>query len=174
MKQFDAVTSIVFSPVALCDEIEQELQPGIIATCERIEEYLRTHEQIAELPGSISDVVHMVFYQLHEEIRKFFRNEQDNFFPLIRAAHNCLCVIEKEEVESNREDHRLILKIVKMLRQLMCDYLLQPHWSDELRECILELFSLENKIYKWIELEQELLFPLLTGDLSKSSLATAC
>jgi iron-sulfur cluster repair protein YtfE (RIC family) len=155
------------SLLAICNEIQTEHQSSISQGCNNIINYLKKNEYIEDVLPSVSEVVHIILYKLSYEIKQCFLKEKQELYPLIVTATAKDRLKLTEAMEPFREKHELILNIVKKLRQLLCDYVTQPHWSKEFRDFINELFSLENNLYKWIHIEEDLLFPKLMADLEK-------
>ena len=152
---------------ALCDEIVNEHHTRIVQGCNNIVDYLRKNEQIKDVLPSISELVHIIFYKLSYEIKQCFLKEKQELYPLIVRATSKDRLQLAEAIEPFKEKHELILKNVRKLRQISCDYVTQPGWSVEFTTFISELLSLENNIHKWIHVEEDLLFAKLIADLEK-------
>jgi iron-sulfur cluster repair protein YtfE (RIC family) len=155
----DVMSDQSLPPTELCDVLETKYHAEIKQSCRIIKQYLLENEEIRDVRGSVSDLVHLMFYKLDDEINKFLLKEKREIFPLmIQAFEEGQCEMDEDEIESIKETHLLILKIVQRLRQLLCNYVVKPAWSNWFKECVCEFYRLENKIYKWIHLKENYLF----------------
>ena len=66
-------------------------------------------------------------------------------------------------VESVHNTHQTIIGLTQKIRQQLNNYVVKPAWSKEWKDCVNELFALENSIFQWIHVEQNLLYPKVTG-----------
>jgi iron-sulfur cluster repair protein YtfE (RIC family) len=147
------------SPIELCDVLETKYHAEIKHSCRIIKQYLLENEEIKDVRGSVSDLVHLMFYKLNDEINSFLLKEKRELFPLIiEAIEEGEWEIDEREIESMRETHLLILKIVQRMRELLCNYVVKPTWSREFKEFVCEFYRLENNICKWIHLKENHLF----------------
>ena len=152
----------------LCDTIENEYHNEINRSCDVISGYLNTIPKIKGAAESVSEIVHITFSKLKDEINRHFTNETEIIFPSIQKCRERHSVLNDTLVIFLRDTHNLIRSNVQKLRELLCDNVEPKKRSNNFKECINELFSLENKIYKWIDLEEKILFPKVKGRLSKA------
>lgn len=158
----DVVSDQLLSPIELCHVLEEKYHAEIKNSCRTIKQYLLKNDEIEDVRGSVSALVHLVFYKLDDEIKSFLLKEKRELFPrMIEAFEEGECRIDEQEIESIRETHLLILKIVQRMRELLCNYAVKPTWSKQFKEFVCEFYRLENKICKWIHLKENYLFTKL-------------
>lgn len=152
---------------ALCNEIETIHYNKINECCHNVVEYLKNNEQVHDLLPSVSELVHIFFYKLNYEIKQCFLKEKQELYPFILGDSTKDKMEIDSVIEPYKDKHELILKISKKLGQVLCGYETHPHWSREFTNFINELFLLENNIYKWIHVEEDLLFPRLMSSIER-------
>lgn len=164
--KFDTNYKNALTPEGLCNLIEQEYQPQIKACYSHIYDYLLLHPQISELPVSVSELVHLLFIKLKDEIKHVFLKETGILFPLIKNSfkglsktNNC---IDDAVVESLKNKQYHISALLQKIRQLLHNYTIENNYSNDLKNCIDELYTLENKIFEWMHVEQNILFPKIS------------
>jgi iron-sulfur cluster repair protein YtfE (RIC family) len=152
----------------LCQTIEKEYHRDINKSCEVISRYFDTYPSIKGAALSVSEIAYITFDRLKEEIYRHFTNEIEIVFPSIQNCPERHSVLNDTLVIFLRDTHNLIRTNVQKLRELLCDNVAPSKRSTEFKDCINELFSLENKIYKWIDLEEKLLFSKVKGGVPKA------
>jgi len=159
----------VMTPEGLCNLIEFRYQRDIKDSAEKISEYLERNAQVLELSDSVSELVHMLFLKLKDEVDHLFRKETMIIFPCIKHHYDGTAkVIPTKCVENTvykniQGTHRVILNLMQKLRQVLDNYQTDPSWSKDWTECLDEMFTMENKIYNWIHLEQNYLYPKINS-----------
>ncbi|HCT22498.1 MAG: hypothetical protein K2Y12_02360 [Chitinophagaceae bacterium] len=163
------------TPEGLCNLIQFEFQPEINTSCSKIESYLLSNPQIKELPVSVAELVQLVFSKLEDEIKHLFLKQSGIVYPCIKrnykgtvkmdSAGPCL---EHKVFENIHNTHQVIINLMQRLRQLLNNFSPTPNASMEWRECLNELFTLETKVLQWIHVEQNLLYPKVTGKPAKA------
>lgn len=169
LHELDKYSQEALTPEGLCNLIEYKYQREIQGSAERIKEYLYENAQILELSDSVSELVHMLFGKLNDEVEYLFKKESVIIFPCIKHHYNgtekiipTTCV-ENTVYRNIQGTHKVILNLVHKLRQVLDNYSTEPGWSNEWKECLNEMFTLENKIYNWIHLEQNFLYPKINN-----------
>jgi iron-sulfur cluster repair protein YtfE (RIC family) len=167
--QSDATSNELLTPDGLCSLIQREYHPSINASCKKIEEFLLSCQYGKDLSIESSELVHLVFMKLNDEIKHFFLKESGLIFPIIQQ--NAKLQKEKEKMqgshlqksllESIHQRQQIIINLLQKLRHLLQDYNIQPKWHKEWKETVNEMFLLESKLYQWIHIEGSLLYPKL-------------
>lgn len=165
LHEIDSYSREAMTPEGLCNIIEYRYQAEIRHSAEKIQEYLHANPQVVELSDSVSELVHLLFQKLADEVLHLFRKETVIIFPCIKHHYrgteriiptNC---VENSVYRNIQGTHKLILNLVQRLRQVLDNYHTDVSWSSAWKECLNEMFTLENKIYNWIYVEQNYLYP---------------
>ena len=169
LDQLDKYSQEALTPEGLCNLIEYKYQKDIQESSGKINYFLGRNAQIIELSDSVSELVHMLFQKLDDEVQHLFKKESVIIFPCIKHHYNgteriipTTCV-ENTVYRNIQGTHKVILNLVHKLRQVLDNYTADPDWSAEWKDCLNELFTLENKIYNWIHLEQNFLYPKINN-----------
>lgn len=169
LHELDKYTQEALTPEGLCNLIEFRYQKEIHDSTARISEYLEKNDQVVELSDSVSELVHMLFQKLNSEIEFLFRKESLIIFPCIKHHYhgtervvpsNC---VDNSVYKNIQGTHKVILNLTQRLRQVLDNYTTHPAWSEDWKDCLNEMFTLENKIYNWIHLEQNYLYPRINN-----------
>lgn len=165
----DSVSNELLTPEGLCSLIEKEYHPSVSASCRKIEEFLFSSQYGKDLSIPASELIHLIFMKLSDELRHFFLKESGIIFPAIRkhwksktgkeTGHH----LQASVLESIHQRQQVIINLLQKLRHLLQDYNIQPAWHNEWKECVNEMFLLETKVYQWIHVEGSLLYPKVTG-----------
>ncbi len=179
LNQSDAASNELLTPDGLCNLIKREYHPSIIASCKKVEEFLNSCQYGKDLSIESSELIHLVFMKLHDEIKHFFLKEAGLIFPIIQknvklekdkendkendkekdklhSSH-----IQKTLLETIHQRQQVIINLLQKLRHLLQDYNIQAKWHKDWKETVNEMFLLETKIYQWIHIEGSLLYPKL-------------
>lgn len=148
------------SPVGLCDIIEKKCQPEINTSIKGIEYYF-SELSTNEIPDSVMELVQLLFYKLQDEVQHIFLKESGLIYPGIKKANDAF-FIEKRASETITHTQQVITNLLLKLRQLLNNYVVPPESSKEWKDCVHEFYQLENKIHRWIYIEQSLLYPAIT------------
>ena len=169
LHQLDKYSEEALTPEGLCNLIEYKYQQEISQTAERISKYLDDNNQIVELSDSISELVHLLFTKLWDEVNHLFKKESMIIFPCIKHHFNGTeriiptnCV-DNAVYRNIQGTQKVILNLVHKLRQVLDNYTADAKWSPEWKDCLNEMFTLENKIYNWLHLEQNFLYPKINN-----------
>jgi len=169
LHEIDRYSQEALTPEGLCNLIEYKYQREIQESTGRIEHYLDENAQIVELSDSVSELVHLLFSKLNDEVQHLFKKESVIIFPCIKHHFNgteriipTTCV-ENSVYRNIQGTHKVILNIVHKLRQILDNYTADNSWSGGWKDCLTEMFTLENKIYNWIHLEQNYLYPKINN-----------
>ena len=168
LNKLDNYSQAALTPEGLCNLIQLEYQPEIISLCNNVEGYLSKHPYVKEIPVSVSEVIQLLFKKLEDELTHLFLKESGIVFPYIKKNyHGTEAVqgntVDTKVVESVHHTHQTIISLTQKIRQQLNNYVVKPSWSKEWKQCVNELFSLENSIFQWIHIEQTLLYPKVTG-----------
>jgi iron-sulfur cluster repair protein YtfE (RIC family) len=163
--QSDTTAPESLTPEGLCNLIEFSFQQEIQQSGDRIRRYLNENEQVPDLSDSVSDLVHMLFKQLSDEVDHLFLKEAVIIFPCIKHHYNgnekvipTSCV-DNSVYRNIQGTHKVILNLLQRLRQVLDSYALKITWSKEWRDCLADLSLFEKKIFEWIHVEQRVLYP---------------
>jgi iron-sulfur cluster repair protein YtfE (RIC family) len=169
LNEIDKSSREALTPEELCDLIEFSYQNQIKQLSDKINGFLEENVQITELSDSVSELVHLLFRKLDDEIAHLFKKETLIIFPCIKHRFNGIekiiptnCV-ENTVYRNIQGTHKVILNLVQKIRQVLDNYQADASWSSEWKDCLNEMFTLENKIYNWIHLEQNFLYPKING-----------
>ncbi|MDE3144031.1 MAG: hemerythrin domain-containing protein [Bacteroidota bacterium] len=168
LNRLDIGSEAILSPTGLCDLIQKDYQPEIISSCKLIEQYFSAHAYINELPSSVSEVVQLLFRKLDDEIKHLFLKESGIVFPYIKKNYHNTKKSTENKVDpkvfdSVQHTHQTIIGLIQNIRKLLNNYVVKPASSKEWKECVGEMFTLENHIFQWIHIEQSLLYPKVTN-----------
>ncbi len=170
MKQFRIPANLnqTLSLNALCNEIELQYFPQIRLASGNIVIYLQKNAQIENLHPAVSELGHIIFFKLRYEIKQCFLKEKRLLFPLITDPGSKDIANLAAVIDPFKKRHQHILELIQKLSRIMCRFEMQPNSSREYNDFIHELRTLENNIYKWILLEEDLVFPKVYSDLAKA------
>ncbi len=170
MKQFRIPTkpNQALSVIALCNEIELQYFLQIRQATGNIVIYLQKNGQIENLLPAASELVHIIFFKLRYEMKQCFLKEKRILFPLVSDAGPKDSKDLAAEIDPFKKTHQHILELTQKLRQIMCRFETKPDYSKEYNDFNNELQTLENNIFKWILIEEDLLFPKVYSDLAKA------
>ena len=96
----DTVSNELLSSEGLCSLIELEYHPSIYASLRKVEDYLISNAYGKELSIPISELIHLVFMKLSDELQHFFLKESGIIFPAI-------CKNEKAKKAKEPGHHQL-------------------------------------------------------------------
>lgn len=169
LHEIDKYSQEALTPEGLCNIIEFRYQSEISQLAGDIRVYLDENPQVTELSDSVSELVHLLFQKLSDEVAHLFKKESLIIFPCIKHHYNgterivpTTCV-ENSVYRNIQGTHKVILNLVHKLRQVLDNYSTEPSWSTGWKDCLNEMFNLENKIYNWIHLEQNYLYPKINS-----------
>jgi iron-sulfur cluster repair protein YtfE (RIC family) len=164
----DTVSNELLSPQGLCSLIELEYHPSINTSLRKVEDYLISNAYGKELSIPISELIHLVFMKLADELQHFFLKESGIIFPAICKNEKAIQAKEPGQhqlqnalLETVQQRQQIIVNLLQKMRQLLHDYNIHSEWSIEWQVCVNEMFLLETKIYQWIHIEGSLLYPKL-------------
>ncbi len=169
LQEISRYSQDALTPQGLCDIIEYKLQSEINDSAEKIREYLDENLQVLELSDSVSELVHLLFKKLDDEVQHLFKKECVIIFPCIKhhfkgtekiVPSNC---VDNSVYRNIQGTHKVIVNLVQKLRQVLDNYATEPTWSKDWKQCLNEMFRLENKIYNWIHIEQNYLYPKINS-----------
>lgn len=173
----ETVSNELLTPEGLCSLIQREYHPSISESCRKIEEFLLTSQYGKDISIPLSELIHLIFMKLNDEIKHFFLKESGIIFPSIKkqekgksgkdaAQHETHAhLLPPAALESIHQRQQVITNLLQKLRHLLQDYNIQPEWHQDWKECVNEMFELETKVYHWIHIEGSLLYPLITSKL---------
>jgi Regulator of cell morphogenesis and NO signaling len=167
LSSFDNMSNDL-TPQKLCNLITLEYHPEILTLCTNIDNYFSDHPCTAEIPVATSELTHLLFNKLYDEVRHLFLKETGIVFPCIikkytstanHSDNNCLDSSVSKTVHRNQV---VIIDLIEKIRALLNGFTIEPEWDKELKKCIARLFILETKILEWIHIEQKFLYPKVT------------
>ncbi len=169
LHKLDSYSKEALTPEGLCNLIEFKYKQEIEDCCWNITEYLENNPQILELSDSVSELAHLLFSKLNDEIRHLFKKETVIIFPCIKHHYHgtqkmiptaCMDNVVYRNIQGT---HKVILNLLQKLRQVLENYQTEPQWSQDWKSCLDEMFTLENKVFNWIHIEQNLLYPKINS-----------
>lgn len=169
LNQNDTVSNELLSPEGLCMLILKDYHPSITESCNKIESFLLSNQYGKDISIPLSELVHLIFMKLNDEVKHFFLKESGIIFPAIKknaknkTGKSDVHFLQPSALESIHQRQQVITNLLQKLRHLLQDYNIQPSWHKEWKECVNEMFQLESKVYQWIHLEGSLLYPKITG-----------
>lgn len=151
------------TPDKLCRLIRFEYQPEILNLCANINKYFNSHPYIAEISVDASELTHLLFGKLHNELTYLFLQETGIVFP---------CIIQNYKQHKNylgsavcqtiHQKQAVIISLIEKIKMQLHQFTINPQWNKELKKCIARLFILEIKVLEWAYLEQKFLYPKVT------------
>jgi len=167
LNRLDNYSREALTPEGLCNLIQLEYLPDIMSSCDNIDHFFSIHPSIKEFPTT-SEVVQLIFNKLEDEIKHLFLKETGIVFPFIKKNYIGTeningNAVELKVAESVHNTHQTIIGLTQKIRRLLNNFVVKPSWSKEWKACINELFLLENIIFQWIHVEQNLLYPRVTN-----------
>jgi len=169
IKQNDTVPNESLTPEGLCSLILKEYHPSIGESCRKIESFLLSNQYGKDISIPLSELIHLIFMKLNDEIKHFFLKESGIIFPAIKkntknkTSKEIGHLLQKSALESIHQRQQVITNLLQKLRHLLQDYNIQPSWHKDWKECVNEMFQLESQVYQWIHLEGSLLYPKITS-----------
>ena len=145
----------------LCEKIEAECQPELLAFCNRIEKYLTLHT-VNEIKDQHVELVVMLFDKMVDELTHLFLKEKGLIFPGIQAK-GLQFVLQPAVIQQIQLTQEKITALLSRLRQVLNNFQMKPTWSSEWKNCVQDFFQLETKIHQWIYIEQNMLYPLFVN-----------
>jgi iron-sulfur cluster repair protein YtfE (RIC family) len=149
--QNDIVSNELLTPEGLCALILKDYHPSISDSCRKIENFVLSNHFGKDISIPLSELVHLIFMKLNDEIRHFFLKESGIIFPAIKknsknkthkeAGH----FLQPSALESIHQRQQVITNLLQKLRHLLQDYNIQPSWHKDWKECVNEMFQLESK-----------------------------
>ncbi len=170
--QNDTVSNELLTPEGLCTLILKDYHPSITESCRKIEIFLLSNHYGKDISIPLSELVHLIFMKLNDEIKHFFLKESGIIFPAIKknvknkTTKEAGNFLQAPALETIHQRQQVITNLLQKLRHLLQDYNIQPSWHKDWKECVNEMFQLESKVYQWIHLEGSLLYPKITGKLN--------
>lgn len=171
----ETVSNELLTPEGLCSLIQREYHPAISESCRKIEGFLLSNQYGKDISIPLSELIHLIFMKLNDEIKHFFLKESGIIFPSIKKhdkgkagkdvanpehhAHH----LPPAALDSIHQRQQVITNLLQKLRHLLQDYNIQPGWHKEWKECVNEMFQLECKVYHWIHIEGSLLYPKIVS-----------
>lgn len=168
-KQNETISQEALTPEGLCSLILSEYHPAISASCNKIEHFLLSNQYGKDISIPLSELIHLIFMKLNDEIKHFFLKESGIIFPAIKknsknkTAKEVGHMLQPSALESIHQRQQVITNLLQKLRHLLQDYNIQPSWHKDWKECVNEMFQLESKVYQWIHVEGSLLYPKITS-----------
>ncbi len=160
MKHWDKKLQDEMNPAELCKFLEKECQYEILNSVKKITHYF-SEEPVYELSESIAELLQLLFAKLRDEVQHVFLKESGIVFPLIKK-HNTETRLEPKIAESIHQTQKVILSLLVKIRQLLDNYIPGQGSGKKWKNCLNEMFLLENQIHHWIHIEQSLLYPAIT------------
>lgn len=165
----ETVSQELLTPDGLCSLILKEYHPSIGESCRKIESFLLSNQYGKDISIPLSELIHLIFMKLNDEIKHFFLKESGIIFPAIKKNSKIKTgketghFLQPTAIESIHQRQQVITNLLQKLRHLLQDYNIQPAWHKDWKECVNEMFQLESKVYQWIHVEGSLLYPKLTA-----------
>lgn len=160
LKEWDIELPEKITPLGLCELIEKKCQPEINLSIKKIEQYFSQVTAI-ELPESDFELLQLLFTKLQDEVQHLFLKESGLIYPGIKKKQPSF-FIEERASGTIQLTQQVIVNLLIKLRHLLNNYVVDQDASLEWKNCVHEFFQLENKIHRWIYIEQSLLYPAIT------------
>jgi len=83
-KQNETISQEALTPEGLCSLILSEYHPAISSSCTKIEQFLLSNQYGKDISIPLSELIHLIFMKLNDEIKHFFLKESGIIFPAIK------------------------------------------------------------------------------------------
>jgi hypothetical protein len=166
-RQWDIHIQEGLDAAGLCFLIENECHTAIEASFSGVNNYL-SGGYTPNLSLSSTELLQILYSKLYDEVKQLFRKEKLLLFPAIRNQSEDNTAVQISIPTSIQHTHKVITNLLLKIRQLLNNYLIEPGWNREWKSCVNELFQLEGKIHQWVYIEQNLLYPAITGNSFKN------
>ena len=160
LNEWDIELQEDITPLGLCELIEKRCQPEIKASLSNIEQYFSQLTDI-EIPEPDFELLQLLYTKLQDEVRHIFLKESGLIYPGIKKNQSGF-FIEERAHETIQHTQQVIVNLLIKLRHLLNNYVVHHNSSVEWKDCVHEFFQVENKIHRWIYIEQSLLYPTIT------------
>ncbi|MCK9402091.1 MAG: hypothetical protein M0Q26_01700 [Chitinophagaceae bacterium] len=160
LNEWDIELQEDITPLGLCELIEKRCQPEIKASLSNIEQYFSQLTDI-EIPEPDFELLQLLYTKLQDEVRHIFLKESGLIYPGIKKNQSGF-FIEERAHETIQHTQQVIVNLLIKLRHLLNNYVVHHNSSVEWKDCVHEFFQVENKIHRWIYIEQSLLYPAIT------------
>ena len=161
-RQWDIHIQEGLDAAGLCFLIENECHTAIEDSFTGVQGYL-SGGATPNLPLPATELLQILYSKLNDEVKQLFRKEKLLLFPAIRNQAEDNTAVQISVPDSIQHTHKVITNLLLKIRQVLNNYLIEPTWNQEWKSCVNELFHLEGKIHQWIYIEQNLLYPSVSG-----------
>ena len=149
----------VLTPEELCNLVEQDYHLAITASCKLISDFLSGHPEVPGLPVAVSELVHLLFGKLNDELKHLLLKESGIIFPCIRKnGHKQYCV-KDATVRVIKARQSVITALMQRVRHLLNNFMITPRDSAAWKTCVNAFFLLETAVFQWIHVDQNVLYP---------------
>ncbi|MEX6686015.1 hypothetical protein QTN47_00830 [Danxiaibacter flavus] len=158
----------VLRPDSIMHIIESEYHQKINECCNIVNDFVLQHSHGDDVDLSVSELLHLLIAKLSDEIKHLTLKESGILYPIIKKDLKNTTgkvTIDRQIFESIKTRHLVISELIKRIKRLFNDQNELLDLNDDWKIFFETLMLLEEKIYEWIYLEQDLLFPQLTGTL---------
>lgn len=158
----------VLRPDNIVHIIESDHHQKINECCNIVNDFVLQHSHVDDVDLSVSELLHLLVAKLSDEIKHLILKESGILFPIIKKDlknSTGRVTIDRQIFESIKTRHVVISELLKRIKRLFNDQNSLRDLDDDWKIFFETLTLLEEKIHEWIYLEQDLLFPQLTGML---------
>ncbi|NSL89376.1 hypothetical protein [Chitinophaga solisilvae] len=162
MYPFAIINFHELSPAALCDVVVNKFHQPIENIADQVMAWFNLEKQEDVTVPAAADLQQLLFSSIQAECTLIIRKENSVLFPVIRNAavhNNGKKALQPAAYESIRQSFQKILLLLQKLRQVTGNYLVQPQWSSGYKICVSDMYSLEQLLYQWLYIEQNILYP---------------
>jgi hypothetical protein len=133
--QNDTVSNELLTPEGLCTLILKDYNPSITESCRKIEIFLLSNHYGKDISIPLSELVHLIFMKLNDEIKHFFLKESGIIFPAIKKNVKNKPVVQFEE-ENPKTSNSTALVVYKKNKSTidtpLAKQLFQEHQTEEM------------------------------------------
>ncbi len=164
LNKIDNHSQEALTPEGLCNLIEMDFIPDIQLSLEDIQKYFDKNIHTKADPVS-AELVALMFIKLKDELDHLFRKEKGILFPFIKQSFAGTMRVGKSKgidakvIDSLNKTQKGIIQLLQKMRQVLNNYSPLSYSTPEWKDCVNDMFELENKIFQWIHIEQTLLYP---------------
>ncbi len=156
----------VLRPDSIMQMIESDYHKKINELCCIISDFVLQNSHTDDVELSVSELLHLLIAKLNDEIKYLILKESGILFPIIKkdlANTTEKTPIDRQIFESIKNRHLIVSELVDRTRRVLNEQNLLRGLNDHWKLMDEVLILLEDKIHGWTDLEQDLLFPQLTG-----------
>jgi hypothetical protein len=158
MQQLHTINYHSFSPDELCNYLEARYYKQITLDFEPAKKYLI---ELAQNENSqTTDLLITLFDKLELEVVQLFVKDRILLFPfVVQQQPNSISLKPINII------HQRIITLLQKIRELMNNYVQQPHWSSLHKICSSELYGLEQLIHHVFYVKENFLWTKINSKM---------